>query len=393
MKEVMEYVRRQGSVSVPELQAKFSLSYREARSFLAGLESEHVGEFDGGILFVCKTDEENDLDRFFYEGTSLSKKRRRELLKLKKALAGKPPLYVKIVQFCVENQNTTLLSLMKEFQMGFARAKKTVEWLREMKVLSEPGSSEKRVLLSMQEFLFMIQSDGKIENDEEDEDEEDEDEDEEENGEESSIEQKRVLLEARRSSILRLINAISNQEDGEDVEFDEEDDDEDGTYELEENEIDEEYEDDEEYEYEDEDEESEYDEDDEDSESEDCCREDVDRVTDGADEDCAEETEQEPLDCWTVHTSRRFTQKEIDAIVKTLLAGDLSTYGLIRRVHGAVQGEGGMWYLFDFAPTTLSFSIVEEEKIGLLRGLGRFCVVGTSLCKPKIAELFGISLV
>ena len=84
---------------------------------------------------------------------------------------------------------------------------------------------------------------------------------------------------------------------------------------------------------------------------------------------------------WGVETPKKFTQAEIDAILK---AFDSGKYGFILRAKGIVPCVEGGWIHFDYVP--------EESNIRLGGAdiTGKLCVIGANLDEAGVAEAFGV---
>ena len=81
-------------------------------------------------------------------------------------------------------------------------------------------------------------------------------------------------------------------------------------------------------------------------------------------------------------TTKKFTKDEITDILDTF--SEDSSYGLVLRAKGIVEGTDGKWIHFDYVPDEPN---VREGGAGII---GRICVIGAKLDETKIKELFGI---
>ena len=81
-------------------------------------------------------------------------------------------------------------------------------------------------------------------------------------------------------------------------------------------------------------------------------------------------------------TTKKFTKNEITDILDTF--SEDSSYGLVLRAKGIVEGTDGKWIHFDYVPDEPN---VREGGAGII---GRICVIGAKLDETKIKELFGI---
>ena len=86
---------------------------------------------------------------------------------------------------------------------------------------------------------------------------------------------------------------------------------------------------------------------------------------------------------WGVETTKKFTKDGLETIL-TAFDEDSTTYGAILRAKGIVQGEGGVWYHFDFVPDGI------DVREGTPDVTGRLCVIGSNLNESAITALFGV---
>ena len=81
-------------------------------------------------------------------------------------------------------------------------------------------------------------------------------------------------------------------------------------------------------------------------------------------------------------TTRKFTREELTAMLETF--DEDSSYGMILRAKGIVEGEGGEWLHFDYVPGE------SDIRVGSAAIIGRLCVIGSGINNEKIKELFKI---
>ena len=83
---------------------------------------------------------------------------------------------------------------------------------------------------------------------------------------------------------------------------------------------------------------------------------------------------------WGMETARKYSQAEIESILKKL--SDDDTYGTILRAKGMVADSEGGWIFFDMVPEEC------DVRPGTPQITGKFCVIGAELKEAKLAELF-----
>ncbi|MBP5654292.1 MAG: GTP-binding protein [Clostridiales bacterium] len=90
----------------------------------------------------------------------------------------------------------------------------------------------------------------------------------------------------------------------------------------------------------------------------------------------------EVFDSIGYETSRTFSKEAIKDILGRL--DDSVTYGTILRSKGIVAGSDGKWIHFDYVPGEV------EVREGPADVTGKICVIGSSVNKEKVKELFGV---
>ncbi len=83
---------------------------------------------------------------------------------------------------------------------------------------------------------------------------------------------------------------------------------------------------------------------------------------------------------WGRETPRKYTEDEIEQILKTLSGSE--EYGIVLRAKGMVPCADGSWIHFDLVPGEY------EVRKGAADYTGRLCVIGSGLKEKKLAELF-----
>ncbi len=81
-------------------------------------------------------------------------------------------------------------------------------------------------------------------------------------------------------------------------------------------------------------------------------------------------------------TTRKFTKAEIENILEQFSEDD--SYGMILRAKGIVECSDGQWIHFDYVPGE------PDVRYGAAAVIGRLCVIGSSIDKEKIKEIFGL---
>ena len=85
---------------------------------------------------------------------------------------------------------------------------------------------------------------------------------------------------------------------------------------------------------------------------------------------------------WGKETAHKYTEEELDFLVKALSETD--SYGTILRSKGIVPMTDGTWKQFDLVPEEY------EVRDGLADYTGRVCVIGTDLKEDELLKLFHI---
>lgn len=91
----------------------------------------------------------------------------------------------------------------------------------------------------------------------------------------------------------------------------------------------------------------------------------------------------EVFSSWGKETTKAFYKSELERILDKL--SDQTSYGIVLRAKGIVQGESGGWYYFDMVPGEV------EVREGSPEFTGRLCVIGSELKMEKIEDLFLMS--
>ncbi|WP_294464288.1 CobW family GTP-binding protein [uncultured Anaerofustis sp.] len=81
-----------------------------------------------------------------------------------------------------------------------------------------------------------------------------------------------------------------------------------------------------------------------------------------------------------VETVHKFNKRDLEDVLEILSDG--STYGVVLRAKGVVEGEDDKWYEFDFVPGEYE---IRERKADYT---GKVCVIGTELKKDKLEKIF-----
>ena len=85
---------------------------------------------------------------------------------------------------------------------------------------------------------------------------------------------------------------------------------------------------------------------------------------------------------WGVETPKKFTQEEIESILRALDQDE--SYGIVLRAKGIVPCTDGSWLHFDHVPGEI------DVRTGCAAVTGRLCVIGSKLKDDEIAALFGV---
>lgn len=85
---------------------------------------------------------------------------------------------------------------------------------------------------------------------------------------------------------------------------------------------------------------------------------------------------------WGKETAHKYTEEELDYIVKAL--SETEAYGTILRAKGIIAMEDGTWKQFDLVPEEHEIRNSQADYTGLL------CVIGTDLKEEELLKLFHI---
>ena len=85
---------------------------------------------------------------------------------------------------------------------------------------------------------------------------------------------------------------------------------------------------------------------------------------------------------WGVETTKKFSKEELESILTALL--EESTYGIVLRAKGIVEGTDGKWIHFDYVPGE------PDIRTGSAGITGRLCVIGSHLNEEALEGLFGV---
>ena len=85
---------------------------------------------------------------------------------------------------------------------------------------------------------------------------------------------------------------------------------------------------------------------------------------------------------WGRETTKKFSSDELQSILTSLM--EESTYGVVLRAKGIVEGTDGKWIHFDYVPGE------PDIRTGSAGIIGRLCVIGSKLDEEAIGKLFGV---
>ena len=86
---------------------------------------------------------------------------------------------------------------------------------------------------------------------------------------------------------------------------------------------------------------------------------------------------------WGRETARKYTQEELDEILKALQEGD--AYGTVLRAKGILPMTDGKWIQFDLVPEEA------ETRVSSPDYAGRICVIGADLKEEELEKLFRLN--
>ena len=84
---------------------------------------------------------------------------------------------------------------------------------------------------------------------------------------------------------------------------------------------------------------------------------------------------------WGVETVRKFSEKELEAILTAL---DGETYGIVLRAKGIIPASDSGWIHFDYTPGE------QNIRRGAADFTGRLCVIGSKLDENGLKNLFNV---
>ena len=120
--QIEQFIIENELVSIPELQKKFGLSYKEAYTFISRLLDQHK------IALV---------DELHYTYS----KEKEEI----------PPLYLKILWDCIKKDEVHLTSIITKYKISFTEAKKILKWMLNNKFINDP--STRKLLITQNDFI------------------------------------------------------------------------------------------------------------------------------------------------------------------------------------------------------------------------------------------------
>lgn len=155
-KAIEKYMAEIGKFTIADIQFKFSSSYTETRELFLKLKSKRLLSFDGGVFFSWhKQSEDNKNDDKTLLISSLSKTpgtTRDNITNVIKKTDKMPLQYIDIIRFCIRKGVISVSLLQREFQYGYAKAVRTLEWLIKAGIVENETSKEKKVLLTKSDY-------------------------------------------------------------------------------------------------------------------------------------------------------------------------------------------------------------------------------------------------
>jgi hypothetical protein len=194
--EIMEYIKKQNSFSIPQLQIEFSLNYYEAHRIVDALLEEKSIEFCNGIEYKFVEKESIPQDFFgrqrgfspFYEELrrrreeaekEQRKKEQREevdedtdigLEDMKADNDAAEDLFTRIepkamrkqvLKYCIDQGRASISMIQTEFHLGFIKACEMVKWMESKGYVSANSIGEREILISEAEFDRIYGTDSK----------------------------------------------------------------------------------------------------------------------------------------------------------------------------------------------------------------------------------------
>lgn len=184
--EIVNYVRKNGGITVPKLQKQFSLGYKEAIDIIAKLVEDKVIEYSSGLdykvipppeknpfarrrvsgyparrsVLMGRIDDDDDdddsSDGDFEEESDESDDDDEESgddEESSSAPGAVDQTYVDALKLCIQKGIASVSLIQRSMPVGYIKACKIIDWMETMGYITEAyGSRPRKVLLTMQQF-------------------------------------------------------------------------------------------------------------------------------------------------------------------------------------------------------------------------------------------------
>ena len=173
--EVIKYCQDNKGVSIPELQVKYGITYKKAKSVVDKLITDGELAYDCGIKYnyignFGELHEIDSDDSVFKERLLRIEGHRRELgSRMRRLFSDKDDeeddddeeeadeLRYKALKVCVEKGMASPTLIQRAFPIGYIRACKLIDWMEEQGYVSPSlGARPRKVLITIEEFNKII---------------------------------------------------------------------------------------------------------------------------------------------------------------------------------------------------------------------------------------------
>lgn len=172
--EVIYFCQHSDDITIPQLQVKFGITYKIAKSFVdklitegelayaSGIKYNYIGNF--GDLHEIDFDESKEAARWFEDRRHYLDARRRQLeSRIRNCINNddeddeeeteEDELCYKALKVCIEKNLASTSLIQRTFPIGYLRACKLIDWMEEKGYVSPSFDSEPRkVLITIEEF-------------------------------------------------------------------------------------------------------------------------------------------------------------------------------------------------------------------------------------------------
>lgn len=173
--EVIKYCKDNNVATIPELQVKYGLTYKETKSIVDKLVAEGELAYDCGIrysyignfgdLHEIEFDESKEAARRLEDRRLYLEAHKRELdNKMRRLFSDKDDdddeedeggdeLRFKVLKVCIEKGAASTSLIQRVFPIGYLRACKLIDWMEDKGYVSPAqGAIPRKVLITIEEF-------------------------------------------------------------------------------------------------------------------------------------------------------------------------------------------------------------------------------------------------